>query len=124
MRKILILIVAICSLVCTTGCLSSVDTQPRFKMYPTDNMFIFLKLDSATGQIWMVQYAMGEREGVVVPLDASSLLTSGESKVSGRYELYPTENMFTFIMLDTQGGSTYQVQWNIEEDKRFRIPLN
>lgn len=124
MKKVLFLIVAICGLLCTSSCMSSVETQPRFKMFPTDHIFIFLKLDTATGKIWMVQYGMGDRKGVVVPLDDTSLLEPAATEVNGRYDLYSTENMFTYILLDTQKGSTYQVQWNVEEDNRFRIPLN
>lgn len=124
MKKILLLIVAICGLLCASGCVTSGEVQPRFKMLSTQNLFIFLKLDTATGKIWMVQYGMGDRKGVVVPLDDTSLLDPEATEVNGRYELYSTENMFTYILLDTQKGSTYQVQWNIEEDNRFRIPLN
>ena len=124
MKKILLLIVAICGLLCASGCVTSGEVQPRFKMLSTQNLFIFLKLDTATGKIWMVQYGMGDRKGVVVPLDDTSLLDPEATEVNGRYELYSTENMFTYILLDTQKGSTYQVQWNVEEDNRFRIPLN
>jgi len=35
----------------------------------------------------------------------------------GRYELYPTKNMYTFILLDTEEGYTYQVQWNTDPKK-------
>ena len=124
MKKILLLIVAICGLLCASGCVTSGEVQPRFKMLSTQNLFIFLKLDTATGKIWMVQYGMGDRKGVVVPLDDTSLLDPEATEVNGRYELYSTENMFTYILLDTQMGNTYQVQWNIEEENRFRIPLN
>lgn len=124
MKKILLLIVAICVLLCASGCVTSGEVQPRFKMLSTQNLFIFLKLDTATGKIWMVQYGMGDRKGVVVPLDDTSLLDPEATEVNGRYELYSTENMFTYILLDTQKGNTYQVQWNIEEENRFRIPLN
>ena len=124
MKKILLLIVAICGLLCASGCVTSGEVQPRFKMLSPQNLFIFLKLDTATGKIWMVQYGMGDRKGVVVPLDDTSLLDPEATEVNGRYELYSTENMFTYILLDTQKGNTYQVQWNIEEENRFRIPLN
>ena len=124
MKKILLLIVAICGLLSASGCVTSGEVQPRFKMLSTQNLFIFLKLDTATGKIWMVQYGMGDRKGVVVPLDDTSLLDPEATEVNGRYELYSTENMFTYILLDTQKGNTYQVQWNIEEENRFRIPLN
>ena len=37
----------------------------------------------------------------------------------GQYKLYPTENMYNFVMVDVIYGHTYQVQWNIDSDKRF-----
>ena len=38
---------------------------------------------------------------------------------NGRFKLYPTDNMYNFIMVDVINGNTYQVQWNIDRDKRF-----
>tara|TARA_R110001606_G_scaffold222443_1_gene370337 strand:- start:542 stop:1045 length:504 start_codon:yes stop_codon:yes gene_type:complete len=40
---------------------------------------------------------------------------------NGRFKLYPTGNSYNFIMVDTINGITYQVQWNIDKDKRFVI---
>ena len=40
---------------------------------------------------------------------------------NGRFKLYPTGNSYNFIMVDTINGKTYQVQWNIDKDKRFVI---
>jgi len=37
----------------------------------------------------------------------------------GQFKLYPTDNMYSFIMVNTETGSTYQVQWSIDKDKRF-----
>ena len=38
---------------------------------------------------------------------------------NARFKLYPTDNMYNFIMVDVINGNTYQVQWNIDRDKRF-----
>lgn len=36
--------------------------EPEYKLYPTTNMWTFLKLNTATGQIWQVQYSInGDR---------------------------------------------------------------
>ena len=43
---------------------------------------------------------------------------------NGRYELYPTQNIYTFILLDTKFGRTYQVQWNTDPKKRFVEQIN
>ena len=38
---------------------------------------------------------------------------------NGRFKLYPTGNMYNFLMVDVIDGRTWQVQWNIDEDKRL-----
>ena len=38
---------------------------------------------------------------------------------NGRFKLYPTDNMYNFIMVDVILGNTYQVQWNTKSKKRF-----
>ena len=38
---------------------------------------------------------------------------------NGRFKLYPTENTYNFIMVDVIDGRTWQVQWNIDYDKRL-----
>lgn len=91
---------------------------PRYKMYPTQNINILLKLDTATGRVWMVQYRMGKDSSAMeIPIDNSILSNKGEH---GLYELYPTHNIYTFILIDTKFGTTYQVQWGTEPNKRFR----
>ena len=37
----------------------------------------------------------------------------------GRFKLYPTNNMFNFIMLDVINGKTWQVQWSTEPENRI-----
>ena len=93
----------------------------RFKVYKTENLYNLLKLDTATGAVWMVQYGMNDDSSAgEFTLDDSSLLWSDEPEVPGRYELYPTNNMYNFILLDTQQGKTYQVQWSTKSSQRFR----
>jgi hypothetical protein len=92
-------------------------------MYRTKNIHILLKLDTATGKVWMVQYGTGDTKRMVVPLDDTSLLAKGEEEVPGRYKMYSTKNTYNFILLDTKEGDTYQVQWHIEEDKRIRVKI-
>ena len=43
---------------------------------------------------------------------------------AGRFELYPTENTFNFILLDKDFGTTYQVQWGFEYKDRLRLPIS
>jgi hypothetical protein len=93
---------------------------PRFKIYKTENTYNLIKLNTATGQIWQVQYRLGDTESTTVVIDDNSLLWYSEPEVPGRFELYPTNNMYQFILIDTQTGRTWQVQWNTTPSKRFR----
>lgn len=93
----------------------------KFKLYPTQNMWTFLKLDTSDGRLWQVQFAVnGERSELdlcVTPL------VLDKDKPAGRFDLYPTENMYNFILIDKYVGTTYQIQWNSDPDRRMRIPI-
>ena len=52
-------------------------------------------------------------------LDERLLWESNSIAKNGRFKLYPTNNMFNFIMVDVINGRTWQVQWNIDENKRL-----
>lgn len=94
--------------------------KPRYKIYQTEHTYILLKLDTATGRVWMVQYSVGDVDDMVVTVDNDSLLGYFDEIIPGRFELYPTKNMYNFILLDTFKGYTYQVQWHPDADKRLR----
>lgn len=96
----------------------------RFKLYPTQNMWTFIKLDTQTGQMWQVQYSVESDEGrFEYDLNPTQLITDGK-KVNGRFELYPTKNIYNFILLDVMDGKTWQVQWSLEEGNRAVVPIN
>lgn len=100
------------------------STLPRYKLYKTENIYNLIKLDTATGELWQVQYGMNKNSNrMEVVIDETSLLWDFEEPVAGRYELYPTNNVYTFILLDTVKGYAYQVQWNTDPDRRFRIRI-
>ena len=91
----------------------------NFVLYPTTNVYTFLKLDTRNGKIWQVQYSMDENEFEVV-LNNIELVANGKP---GQFALYPTTNNWTFILLDTVNGDTYHVQWSQDADKRIVIPI-
>lgn len=97
--------------------------EPRYKLYPTENNWIFLKLDTMLGGIWMVQYSVNSGERVEVELDAVTKLLSFDDPICGRFELYPTKNMYNFILLDNINGYCWQVQWSVDKDKRMVLPI-
>lgn len=92
--------------------------KPRYKIYQTENTYNLLKLDSRTGKVWQVQYRMKDVEPSVVSINYIGVVFESEGW-DGRFELYPTKNMYTFIMIDTGTGDTYQVQWGMSYEYRF-----
>ena len=93
---------------------------PAYKLYPTENLYALIKLDTRTGKTWQVHYGISsdDFEGTL-PINDWSKLSWGEEEVVGRFALYPTQNMYNFILVDQVDGRTWQVQWNNERDKRF-----
>lgn len=92
--------------------------EPMYKLYPTQNMYTFLELNTGTGQIWIVQWSTsGNRMKYI--LDIEERIYVWDDKIAGRFELYPTENMYNFVLLDNIKGDCWQVQWNFDVDKRF-----
>lgn len=96
----------------------------RFKLFPTQNMWTFIKLDTQTGQMWQVQYSVKDDKGrFEYDLNPNPLITIGK-KVNGRFELYSTQNIYNFILLDRIDGKTWQVQWSFDEENRAVVPIN
>lgn len=91
----------------------------NYLLYPTTNIYTFLKLDTRNGKIWQVQYSMDENEFEVV-LNSRELVTSGKP---GQFALYPTTNNWTFILLDTVNGDVWHVQWSQDATTRGLIPI-
>ncbi|MGJ1015009.1 hypothetical protein ACR77X_13935 [Bacteroides salyersiae] len=94
----------------------------EFKLYPTQNMWTFLELNTATGQIYQIQFSMKSNERLYVTVNAEILDTSYRKYVgrdTGRFELYPTQNIYTFLLLDRKIGSVWQVQWGFKNEDRF-----
>lgn len=94
----------------------------RYKMFPTENIWTFLKLDTRSGKIWQVQYSINDNYRGEVELNNKALVT-GDAAENGRFTLYPTKNMYNFILLDQTDGKMWQVQWSMEEENRVVIPM-
>ena len=93
-----------------------------YRLFKTNNMWTFIKLDTVTGKMWQIQFdVQGDNRGSVV-LNSKDL-TNGKEKNPGRFTLYPTSNMYTFILVDQIDGRTWQVQWAMERENRIVIPI-
>lgn len=94
---------------------------PRFKLYPTDNMWTFIRLETSSGRIWQVHFGVGENSARTThPVNTVNLglIYGSGDQYNGRFELYKTENMYNFILLDTDSGLVWQVQWSYNADNR------
>lgn len=101
-------------------------TDVRYRLFPTQNMWTFLKLDTMTGKIWQVQFSVeGSEYRFEIPLSKTDICeTYKKDKIVGRYTLYPTQNTYNFVMLDQIDGETYQVQWSMNADNRGVVPIS
>ena len=94
-----------------------------FELYPTKNMWTFLKLNTITGQIWIVQWSTNRENRFTYPLSEEVRIAENDKMQTGRFSLIETDNMYTFLMLDNITGVCYQVQWSFDEDERLVIPI-
>ena len=102
------------------------DSNVRYRLYQTQNMWTFLKLDTMTGKIWQVQFSIeGPEYRFETPLSLIDIPeTLGLEQKIGRYALFPTQNFYNFIMLDQIDGHTYQVQWSGELANRYILQIS
>jgi len=90
----------------------------RYKLYQTENIYNLLELDTKTGMIKQVQWSLDADNESSFTINADDL-SSWHSYGSGCFELYPTKNMYQFILIDKTDGRKWHVQWGMESDKRW-----
>jgi hypothetical protein len=90
----------------------------RFALYPTQNLWVFLLLDSNNGRVWQVHYSVTD-SGFAGNLALNdNELTPATSAHPGRFALRETKNIFTFLLIDQDDGRVWQLQWSADEAKR------
>ena len=97
--------------------------EPCYELYPTENMWTFLKLNTATGQIWQVQYSVKGSDYRYETVLSTTQRVFGDTLICGRFELHKTQNMYNFIMLNKIDGRCWQVQWSQDRDNRAVIRI-
>ncbi|MBS1491036.1 MAG: hypothetical protein JSS93_10950 [Bacteroidetes bacterium] len=93
-----------------------------YRLFPTQNMWTFIKLNTRNGQMWQVQFDVQGDNRHEVYLNLISLVTL-DNESNDRFTLYPTQNMYNFILLDQQDGKVWQVQWSTETKNRIIVPI-
>ena len=71
----------------------------RYKLYPTDNLYTLLELDSKIGRIKQVQWSLDSDSESTFTINNDDL-SYGMGYGSDSFELYPTKNMYQFILID------------------------
>ena len=94
------------------------NSATRFKLYPTTNMYNFLKLDTRLGDVTAVQFDINGPNEYEYHVGSVWKSIPVDQQVDGRYELYPTQNYYTFLLLDQIDGKVYHVQWSMERINR------
>ena len=103
------------------------DKESRFCLYETQNMWTFIMLDTYTGKNWQVQFSVkGEDYMFAAPINIFSLAyPEATSNWTNRFQMFATQNMWTFILLDSYNGRLWQVQYSTQDlDNLFCIPIN
>lgn len=96
---------------------SATSYGQTFQFFKTKNYHNQLRLNTKTGEVLQIQD------------DGQSWVVHSASTPNGdllyRYWLYPTYNMWTFILLDRSYGKIWQCQFSVEGDNYiFSIPIN
>ncbi|WP_433903585.1 hypothetical protein [Sphingobacterium puteale] len=100
--------------------INSTDSTVGYKLFPTQNMFTFIKLNTRNGQMWQVQWDTSSKNRSVSTLSDTLLVDKDEEK-NDRFFLYPTTNIFNFILLDQIDGRMWQITWGREKDRKVLL---
>jgi hypothetical protein len=93
-----------------------------YRLFPTQNIWTFIKLNTRNGQMWQVQYDVKENNRLETNLNLIPLVNK-EEETNGRFTLYPTQNIYTFILLDQLDGRVWKVQLSTKAEQRLVISI-
>ncbi len=95
-----------------------VSDNSIYQLFPTKNYWTFIKLDTRNGKMWQVHFSIEDVKNTGELILNSLSLVDKEEEMNGRFTLYPTENMYNFLLLDQISGIVVQVQWSLDAKKR------
>lgn len=119
-RKLIMILVIFTLIFTLSGCsdTKAANDNEIYKIYPTQNIWTFIKLDTRDGRMWQLQYAINDDEKrFSLPINEIPMIDDMGKQV-GRFTLCPTQNMYNFILLDQISGRTWQIQWSMEDVNR------
>jgi len=93
-----------------------------YRLFPTQNAKVCIKLDTRTGQMWQIHYGQDNSQRFVNNLNEQPLVKN-TLEGNDRFTLMPTQLFFTFILLDHITGKTWQVDWSEDPKRRNIMPI-
>ncbi|MDR2910545.1 MAG: hypothetical protein LBV47_04155 [Bacteroidales bacterium] len=94
----------------------------KYRLYPTESSWNFIKLNTRNGQMWQVQWDTKDRNQSEAPISLTARVST-EEEVNGRFIIYPTEYMYYFVLLDQIDGRVWQVQWGTKGKDMMVVPI-
>lgn len=96
--------------------------KPQYRLYSTGDKNVLLNLNTANGDIDIVQLVDNDKSGFERQW---SLKTFGrpvvEDQICGRFEIYPTDDNFHYIMLDKVEGDVFHVRWSYDKIRYTKV---
>ena len=136
MKRLTLLLVLLIQIFISCGeqneVIKTEDQSDRYKIYQTENIYCLLELDTYTGTIYQIHYTTDEN-GFERKVLLDSLSSVNKNEIHRElpfnvkhldFELYPTKNMYTFILVEQYSGNVWHVQWNNNESYRFIIQID
>lgn len=98
------------------------DPKANYRLYQTKNIYNFIKLDTRTGQMEMVQWSIKDFPSTYTLSDIKRV-DNPEDEIPGRFTLYATKNFYNFVLLDQIDGRSWQVQWSTDSDNMMVLRI-
>ncbi len=99
----------------------STDSCVVYRLFATKNIYTFIKLNTRNGQMWQVQWSLKSSQFETTLSDVSRV--DKDKERNGRFFLYPTTNIYNFILLDQIDGRAWQVQWSTDSNERMVVRI-
>ena len=93
------------------------NKSANYALYPAITG-VFLRLDTRDGTILAVVPSNAKKNRV---LNAESLVLD---KIPGRFELYPTDSSWVWLLFDTETGEMWNLKWSDKSNQLSKIPIN
>ena len=104
------------------SCSTENKVNKVFELYTTKSDLVFLRLDTREGYIWMIEgsidSSLTENEQILIQGHPMSF---DNDPFIGRFELFPTENIYNFMMIDKKLGNVFQIQYLPSDSREASI---